>query len=138
MNVDHIGIVVKSLAEGIEHWKKIFGYEQATEIIPNTKQKVNLVFLSKENSITVKLMEPTDSTSPVYALAKRGGGLHHLCFKCDSVGKETERLHSLGLRTLVKPEPGDAVENEDIAFVYAKQGITIELIDTDKKSKRIK
>ena len=32
----------------------------------------------------------------------------------------------------------EAVEDGNIAFVYAKQGITIELIDTDKRAKRIK
>jgi methylmalonyl-CoA/ethylmalonyl-CoA epimerase len=137
MNIDHIGIVVKSLEEGIKHWRKIFGYEQITEIIPNTRQKVKVVFLSKENSIPVKLMEPTDLDSPVFMFAKRGGGLHHLCFKCDDVGEEVDRLKSLGLRTLVEPQPGEAVENGNIAFVYAKQGITIELIDSDKLAKRI-
>ena len=77
MKIDHIGITVKSLDEGIEHWKKIFGYKQITEIITNIRQKVKVVFLSKKNSISIKLMEPLDSTSPVYMFSRRGGGLHH-------------------------------------------------------------
>jgi hypothetical protein len=31
-------------------------------------------------------------------------------------------------------EPGEAFENAGIAFVYAKNGVNIELIDTDEKA----
>ena len=60
MVIDHIGIVVKSIEEGISYWKKVFGYRQMTEIVINTRQKVNVVFLTKENSLLIKLIEPTD------------------------------------------------------------------------------
>ena len=134
MVIDHVGIAVKSLEAGIEHWKNVFGYQQMTEIIINTRQKVKVVFLSKKDSLAVKLIEPTDSSSPIYKLAQRGGGLHHLCFKCNKVEKELERLKTLGLRVLAEPEPGEAFENEKISFVYAKQGLNIEIIDTEKRA----
>jgi methylmalonyl-CoA/ethylmalonyl-CoA epimerase len=105
-----------------------------TGIVINTLQKVRVVFLAKEGSLTVKLIEPTDSTSPIHTFAKRGGGLHHLCFKCNDVNDEIERLKGQGLRVLVEPQPGEAFENEKIAFIFAKQGMNIELIDTDKRA----
>jgi methylmalonyl-CoA/ethylmalonyl-CoA epimerase len=43
-------------------------------------------------------------------------------------------LRELGLRVITEPEPGEAFENENIAFVYATQGLNIELIDTDKRA----
>ena len=85
MIIDHIGIVVKSLEKGIKDWQIIFGYQQMTEMVVNTRQKVKVVFMSKDNSLPVKLLEPTDESSPVFALARKGGGLHHLCFKCDDM-----------------------------------------------------
>ncbi len=133
MKVDHIGIVVKSLEKGIRHWEKIFGYRPMTKPIINSRQKVKVVFMSKENSMLIKLMEPVAKTSPVFQFAKRGGGLHHLCFKCDSLSKEIGRCEDLGLRVLVAPQPGEAFDNENIAFVFAKHGLNIELIDTDKQ-----
>ena len=66
---------------------------------------------------------------------KKGGGLHHLCFKCDNLSKKIVELNQMGLRTLIPPEPGEAFENNNIAFIYARQGLNIELIDTDKKAK---
>jgi methylmalonyl-CoA/ethylmalonyl-CoA epimerase len=132
--IDHIGIAVRSLEEAIEHWKSVFGYEQLTDIIENTRQKVRVAFLAKKGSLTVKLIEPTGAASPVYAFAQRGGGLHHLCFKCEELEGEIAKLSSLGLRVLVKPQPGEAFDNEEIAFIFDKQGLNIELIATDKKA----
>ena len=54
MVIDHLGIVVKSIEQSIEHWEKVFGYEQMTEIVINTRQKVKVVFLTKENSTQIK------------------------------------------------------------------------------------
>lgn len=82
MIIDHIGIVVKSIEKGIEHWENVFGYTQKTEIVVNTRQKVRVVFLEKEDSTLIKLIEPTDETSPSYNAMKSGGGLHHICIKC--------------------------------------------------------
>jgi methylmalonyl-CoA/ethylmalonyl-CoA epimerase len=134
MNIDHIGIVVKNIEDGIKHWHRIFNYKQLTKIIVNTRQKIKVVFLEKENSMTIKLIEPIDKSSPVFAFAKRGGGLHHLCFKCDNLNTELARVESHGLRVIVPPQPGEAFDNEDIAFIFAKMGLNIELIDTDKKT----
>jgi len=137
MNIDHIGIVVKSLKDGVEHWRKVFGYRQFTREVVNTRQKVKVVFLHKENSLPVKLVEPLDIQSPIYRFAKKGGGLHHLCFKCKNVNEELERMQALGLRILAPAQPGEAFGNENIAFVFARQGLNIELIDTAKRAKVI-
>jgi methylmalonyl-CoA/ethylmalonyl-CoA epimerase len=134
MQIDHIGIVVPSLDEAILHWQKVFGYRQHTRKVENSRQKVYVVFLKKEGSLPVKLLEPVDKTSPIYHFAKRGGGLHHLCFKCDNLKQEMRRMEKLGLRVLTPPEPGEAFANEDIAFIYAQNGLNIELIDTDKRA----
>lgn len=137
MNIDHIGVVVKSIEKGIKHWDIVFGYEQATEVIVNKRQKVKVVFMKKKNSVLIKLVEPIDETSPAYNAAKKGGGLHHIGFKCDNVNDEIKRLQEHGLRVVAKPQPGEAFNNNPIAFLYAKQGLNIELIDTDEKANTI-
>ena len=137
MVVDHLGIVVKSVEQGIEYWEKVFGYKQMTEIVVNTRQKVKVVFLTKENSLLIKLIEPTDETSPVYKVALKGGGLHHLGFHCKDITEEITRLKSLGLRVITNPQPGEAFENNQIAFLLGNQALNIELIDTHKKAKQI-
>ena len=137
MHIDHIGIVVKDIQKGIEHWEKIFGYIQMTKVVTNSRQKVKVVFLKKENSLLVKLIEPTAEDSPIFMYARKGGGLHHLCFKCENMQTQLDLFQSQGIRVLAEPQPGEAFENEDIAFLYAKHGLNIELIDTDKKAEII-
>ena len=137
MVIDHLGIAVKSMELGIKHWLQTFSYTQATEIVVHTRQKVKVVFLEKNNSLPIKLIQPIDKSSPLYPFAQKGGGLHHICFKCANIDTEMERLKDEGLRVLVQPQPGEAFEDERIAFLFAKQGINIELIDTDKRAKRI-
>ena len=137
MIVDHIGIVVKSIEKSIVYWENIFGYKQMTEIVINTRQKVKVVFLSKENSLLIKLIEPTDETSPVFRIARKGGGLHHLGFRCKDINEEITRLKGLGLRVITNPQPGEAFENKQIAFLLGNQALNIELIDTEKKARKI-
>ena len=134
MHIDHIGIAVPCLEQAVPHWEKVFGYEPYTRKVENTRQKVNVIFLKKEGSLPVKLIEPVDETSPIFRFARRGGGLHHLCFKCENLSTEISQLEGMGLRILTPIEPGEAFANENIAFVYAGQGLNIELIDTSKRA----
>ena len=80
MNIDHIGIAVKSMDKGIELWEEVSGYHQVTGCVLNTRRKTKVVFLEKKGSIPVKLIEPSDESSPIYKFAMKGGGRHHLCF----------------------------------------------------------
>lgn len=133
MIVDHIGIVVRSLDDGIRQWEEMFGYKRNSDIALNTRQKVRVVFLSKRGSITIKLLEPSEDSSPVAMFARRGGGLHHLCFKCDDLKVQIPLLEGQDAKFLVPPQPGEAFNGKDIAFFLARNNLNVELIDTPEK-----
>jgi methylmalonyl-CoA/ethylmalonyl-CoA epimerase len=133
MVIDHIGIVVPSLEEGIRQWELLFGYRKNSDIVVNARQKVRVVFLGKKKSLTVKLIEPSEPTSPITAFARKGGGLHHLCFRCDDLKVAIPHLKDKGARLIVPPQPGEAFRNKEIAFFLANQNLNIELIDTTEK-----
>jgi methylmalonyl-CoA/ethylmalonyl-CoA epimerase len=134
MKIDHICFAVKNLPEGIAYWERVFGYKQMTDIVINTRQKVKVTFLKKENSITIKLIEPVEGNLSLTNFVNNGGGFHHLCFKCDDINEDIKDLKAKGLLTLVPPQKGEAFNNHDIAFMLAKYGINIELIDTDERA----
>lgn len=134
MIIDHIGVVVKRLQDGIDTWERMFGYRQMTDPVVNTLQNVKVVFMEKEGSLQVKLIEPAAQSSPVWAFAQRGGGLHHICFRTAEIDAGTDRLVAEGARLLVAPQPGEAFCMERIAFVYAGQGLNIELVDTQLRA----
>ena len=138
MIVDHICFAVKDLEKAMVDWTKAFDYRQMTEVVVNTRQKVKVVFLEKNNSITIKLIEPLPDNDSVLNFLKKGGSFHHLCFRTEDVlENKIEELKTRGLISLVPPQPGEAFENEDIAFMLTRFGINIELIDTLKRAKRI-
>ena len=137
MVIDHICFAVKNLEEGISYWEKVFGYKQMTGIVINSLQKVKVVFLEKKESLMIKLIEPLEDNKSLVNFVSRGGGFHHLCFRCDNIDDGIKDLKDKGLITLVPPQPGEAFNNHNIAFLWAKYGINIELIDTDEKAEII-
>lgn len=134
MVIDHICFAVKNLDEGIAYWAKVFGYSQMTGTVINSLQKVKVVFLEKEGSLIVKLIEPLEDNKSLVNFVSRGGGFHHICFKCENIDDGVKDLKDKGLITLVPPQPGEAFNNHEIAFLLAKYGINVELIDTDEKA----
>jgi methylmalonyl-CoA/ethylmalonyl-CoA epimerase len=134
MVIDHIGIVVRSLDDAIQQWEATFGYRKNSDVMLNTRQKVKVVFLSKKGSTTVKLIEPSDATSPVFAFARKGGGLHHLCFRCQDLGLQISSLQKNGAVLMVAPQPGEAFNNNEIAFLMTKNNVNVELISTSEKA----
>ncbi len=135
MVLDHIGIAVPNLEAAVRLWEKLFGYHRDSEMVLNTRQKVRVVFLGKEDSLTVKLIEPSAPDSPVYPAARKGGGLHHLCFRCSSVAAQIPLLQKNGATLIVPPQPGEAFNNHPIAFMLAGN-LNFELIDTAEKKGR--
>jgi methylmalonyl-CoA/ethylmalonyl-CoA epimerase len=134
MRLDHICFAVKDLKEGLDYWEKVFGYKQLTQIVENTRQKVKVTFLSKEDSINIKLIEPVYDNQSLINFVNKGGGFHHICFRCDDIDETMVDLTEKGLLTLVPPQPGEAFNNHRIAFLLARNGVSIELIDTDERA----
>ena len=133
--VDHVGIVVRNIEKGIELWEQNFGYRQLTEVVLNTRQQVKVVFLEKKDSVQIKLIEPSSPESPIAARARAGGGLHHLCFRSADMARTLQEFESQGMRVITQPQPGEAFNNEDIAFVFAGQGLNIEVVETTERAK---
>jgi methylmalonyl-CoA/ethylmalonyl-CoA epimerase len=138
MIIDHICFAVKDLDAAIPQWTGTFEYEQLTEIVTNTRQQVKVVFLNKDESVMIKLIEPLKENESLQSFIKRGGGFHHLCFKCEDLDQQIGELKEKGMISLVAPQPGEAFENENIAFMLTRFGVNVELIDTDKKARKIK
>ena len=134
--LDHIAIAVPDLEKSIKRFMEDFGLPfEGTEDVVAAKTTTAFFPLPPTN---IELVHPLNGEGPIAGyLEKRGGGLHHLCFKCDDMQDQLDSFKSQGIRMHVEPQPGEAFENEDIAFLYAKHGLNIELIDTDKKAKQL-
>lgn len=133
MTFDHVCIAVRSIDKSIDRLCKVLGYSVKTEKISNTRQQVNVQFITKSGSMDIKLIEPSDKHSPLINFLKKGEGLHHICFMSDDMGETILDMTSHGGRLLAGPEPGEAFDDEDIAFLFAGSGLNVEIIDTKKR-----
>lgn len=137
MKIDHICFAVKNLQDGIDYWMRVFDYQQMTKMVINSRQKVKVTFLKKDDSITIKLIEPVEGNQSLQNFVNRGGGFHHVCFKCTDIEEKIDELKNKGLILLVAPQEGEAFNNNKIAFLLARYGLNIELIDTDEKAEML-
>jgi methylmalonyl-CoA/ethylmalonyl-CoA epimerase len=132
--LDHVCLAVRKIAPARAMLEKTLGYTARTEVVTNTRQQVNVQFMSKPGSIDIKLIEPSSLASPLVEFIKeRGGGLHHLAFKTQNVAEGVRDLESKGARVLTPPQPGEAFDEADIAFAFLGAGLNVELIDTDQR-----
>lgn len=108
----------------------MFGYTQATQPVINTRHGVEVVFLEKPGSLPLKLFRSVGDARP------QPPKLHHLAFQVDDVAQAVETLTGQGARVLSPPAPGEAFDDEPIAFLFAG-GLNVELISTERRRGRI-
>jgi methylmalonyl-CoA/ethylmalonyl-CoA epimerase len=128
--IDHIGVAVVSLDDALGIYRALGLEEAHREEVPS--QKVRTAFLPVGES-RIELLEPTSEDSPVAKfLAKRGPGVHHVCFSVDDLEAALDGLASRGFRLLHRtPVPG--ADGKRVAFLHpdAGHGLLIELSEVD-------
>jgi methylmalonyl-CoA/ethylmalonyl-CoA epimerase len=124
--LDHIGIAVASLDEGVGFYESLGLQVTGTEEVP--EQKVKVAFLPVGDS-RIELLEPTDDDSPIARhLDKRGPGMHHYCLRVRDIRESMRALKADGYR-LLSDEPVRGAHSCLVCFVHPKSagGVLIEL-----------
>ena len=114
MKLHHVGIVVPKIQESLGEITKFIKFETVGQILPVRSQKVNVCFL-KIGQPFLELIEPTEEHSPVSEFAKKGGGIHHLCFEVKDIHEKIKEMSESGATVLVNPVEG--FDKRLIAFV---------------------
>ena len=119
MNIEHLGIAVKSLDEAIPYYENILGMK-CYSIEEVADQKVKTAFF-KVGQTKLELLEPTSDESPIAKfIEKRGEGIHHLAFAVeDGVANALAEMEGKGVR-LIDKAPRKGAEGLNIAFIHPK------------------
>jgi methylmalonyl-CoA/ethylmalonyl-CoA epimerase len=124
--IDHIGIAVESLAQGVEFYEalglELEGIEEVAE------QGVKVGFLPVGDP-RIELLEPISEESPIAKyLERRGPGLHHICLRVDDIRAAMAGLVEQGFR-LLSDEPQKGAHDCLVCFVHPKStgGVLLEL-----------
>jgi len=121
----HIGIAVRSLDEILPFYRDILELPEAPL---DDADGAAIVGLSAGDPL-VELLEAESPDSPIGRfVAKRGPGIHHICFAVDDLDATLERCRAAGIR-LIDESPRIGAEKKRIAFLHpsATAGILIEL-----------
>ena len=125
--LDHIAIAVPDMEKAIKRFLEDFGLNyEGTEDVPDAKTSTAF-FPLPETSI--ELVHPMNGEGPIAGfLEKKGGGLHHLCFRSDDIDADVARLKEKGYQFL-SDEPGIGAHNCRVIFIHPKScdGVLIEL-----------
>jgi methylmalonyl-CoA/ethylmalonyl-CoA epimerase len=125
--VSHIGIAVEALAESVPFFRDILGLP---EVALDDSDGASIVGFSAGEPL-VELLAADDPASPIARfLAKRGAGIHHICFSVDDLDAMLERCRRAGVQ-LIDEKPRIGAEGKRIAFLHPKStaGVLVELSD---------
>jgi len=123
--IAHIGVAVENLADALAFYRDVLGLEPRPPETADGATIVSLPFGGPE----VELLEPSTPDGPIARfLAKRGPGIHHVCYEVADLDAAMERCRAAGYR-LVDETPRTGAHGRRIAFVHPKStaGILIEL-----------
>ena len=129
--IDHLGIAVRSLEEGLHFYQEILGMSiVGQETIKAERVNVAMLPIGQTASpANIELLAATDSESPVAKfIEKRGPGLHHIALRINDLAVAIERLRAQGCRLLNEPQIGAGGHRYVFVHPHSTGGVLLELI----------
>ena len=123
--IAHIGIAVRGLDEGVSFYRDVLGMP---EVPLDDSDGAKIAGLAAGDSL-VELLEAETPDSPIGKfIAKRGPGIHHVCFAVDDLDETLDRCRAYGIR-LIDETPRLGAEGKRIAFLHpsSTSGVLVEL-----------
>jgi methylmalonyl-CoA/ethylmalonyl-CoA epimerase len=125
--IAHIGIAVPDLAAAVAFYRDVLGLEPGRPEQADGATIVSLPFGESE----VELLQPLDPDTPVGRfLARRGPGIHHICYRVADLDAALDACRRAGYQ-LIDEVPRQGAGGHRIAFIHPKatDGILLELTE---------
>jgi methylmalonyl-CoA/ethylmalonyl-CoA epimerase len=127
LGLHHVAIATNDNSKQGELLQSIFGLVSRPAEL-NAENKINLTFFDVGNT-ALELIEPLGEDSPIAKyLARRGPGIHHICFLVDDLDQALNELIEKNIR-MIDSRPRRGAGGSKIAFIHPEStgGILIEL-----------
>jgi methylmalonyl-CoA epimerase len=126
-SIAHIGVAVPDLASAVAFYRDILGAAPKPLETADGAAIVSLPF----GDVDIELLEPQAEEGPIAKfLAKRGPGIHHICFRVPDLDAALQRCRDHDYE-LVDERPRTGAHGRRIAFVHPRStsGILLELTE---------
>ncbi len=127
LRINHLGIATNGLVDATARMARLFEMEPGhVEAVPD--QKVTTAFFPVGES-SLEFLESTDVEGPIGKfIAKRGPGIHHVCFEVDDIEAAVKMLVAKGVR-MIDEVPRSGAHGCRVAFIHPSEtgGVLMEL-----------
>jgi methylmalonyl-CoA/ethylmalonyl-CoA epimerase len=126
-SIAHVGIAVDNLDAALAFYRDVLGLEPHPAEVVDGATIVALPF----GDAVIELLTPVVAESPVGKfLARRGPGIHHICYRVPDLDAAMRACQEAGYR-LVDQVPRTGAGGRRIAFIHPQStaGILLELTD---------
>jgi methylmalonyl-CoA/ethylmalonyl-CoA epimerase len=124
-SIAHVGIAVQALDGILPFYRDVLGLP---EVPLDDADGARIAGLAAGDSL-IELLEAETPDSPIGKfVARRGPGIHHICFAVDDLDAALDRCRAAGVR-LIDETPRLGAEGKRIAFLHpgATAGVLVEL-----------
>ena len=125
--IAHIGIAVDELDRIVPFYRTVLGLP---EVPLDDSDGARIAGFSAGESL-VELLQASAPDSPIAKfVAKRGPGIHHICFAVDDLNGTLDRCRRAGIK-LIDEVPRLGAEGKRIAFLHPSStaGVLVELTE---------
>jgi methylmalonyl-CoA/ethylmalonyl-CoA epimerase len=125
--IAHIGIAVRALGDSLPFYRDVLGL---SEVPLDDADGASIIGLATGDAL-LELLEAGSPDSPVGRfIARRGPGIHHICFVVDDLDGTLDRCRASGIR-LIDDTPRTGAEGKRIAFLHPSStgGVLVELTE---------
>lgn len=125
--IAHVGIAVHALGQALPFYRDILGLP---DVPLDDADGASIRGLQAGESL-IELLEAKSPDTPIGKfVAKRGSGIHHICFVVDDLDATLARCAADGVR-LIDATPRLGAEGKRIAFIHpsSTDGVLIELTE---------
>ena len=144
--IDHVALAVPERDAAIRHLMGLFDLSATSrEHVPS--QRVDVAFLEPAlepasepasgatTATALEIVAPQGNEALERFLAKRGAGLHHVCFEVDDLVEALSTLKAAGVK-LIDQAPRRGARGHDVAFIHpsATGGVLFELCAASRES----
>lgn len=142
LKLHHIGCVVVSVSDAAKRLAQTLNGTWNGHILEDERQGVRIAFIELDvpgrpafaGIPMLELLEPTGPASPVASFLKHGGGMHHLCYEVCCLETCLEYTRSNGGLILLKPIAAAAFDGRRIAWVYTRDRLLLEYLESEKNT----
>jgi methylmalonyl-CoA/ethylmalonyl-CoA epimerase len=131
--IDHVAIAFPALAPAAATLGQLFGLSQGSRETVAGQQTEVLFLHTGEAGAALELICPAGNHGLERFLARRGPGLHHVCFEVDDLQAALTELKAEGV-ALIDESPRPGARGHLVAFLHprATGGVLFELCQRDE------